>query len=132
VVFAVLAAVAAFVHDRLRRRLARRSVEEHIASQLNALIVPVTELGPADGRSVVAVPDFASLAGLARFLERPILYEVHEGNRTYAVDDDVRRYVTQAIDRRQNREPRAPTWSPTPAATTDAREHRARGEQFTA
>ena len=106
IVWALLAVVAAVVHDRLRRRLARRSVEETIAKQLNALIVPVAALGPSDGRTVVAVPDFASLAGLACFLERPILYEVHESNRTFAVDDDVLRYVTQAIDRRQNREPR--------------------------
>jgi signal peptidase I len=104
IVFALLALVLAVVHDRLRRRLVRRSEEEQIAKQFNALIVPVAALGPTEGRTLVRVPEFANLAGLARFLERPILYEVGDGERTFAVDDDVLRYVTQAIDRRQSRE----------------------------
>ena len=94
----------ALVHDRRRRR-PRRSEEELIANRLNALIVPVADLGPSEGRTLVAVPDFASLAGLAHFLERPILYEARDGKRTYAVDDDALRYVTPAKDRRQAREP---------------------------
>ena len=35
-------------------------------------------------------------SGLAQFLERPILYELRNGDRTYAVDDESRRYLTIA------------------------------------
>ena len=65
--------------------------------------MPVAALGAAEGRAPIAVPDFAQLAGLARFLERPILYEVQNGNRTYAVDDESIRYLTRAADRREAR-----------------------------
>jgi Family of unknown function (DUF5305) len=101
IIFGVLALILALVHDRLRRRQTERSEEERIASRFHSLIVPVVSLAPAEGPPPIAVPDFAHLAGLARFLERPILYEVRNGNRTFAVDDDTRRYVTSAVDRRQ-------------------------------
>lgn len=103
IALAVLALLLAIVHDRLRRRGHKRSNEEVIARRLHALIVPVAALGAAEGRAPIAVPDFAQLAGLARFLERPILYEVQNGNRTYAVDDESIRYLTRAADRREAR-----------------------------
>ena len=129
--FCVLALALALVHDRLRRRMPRRSEEENIAKRFHALIVPVADLGSAERRMAIAVPDFANLAGLARFLERPILYEVRDGKRTFAVDDDAVRYLTAAIDRRGARPvsdtPRsdmaatAPDPHPMP---TDTRAHR--------
>ena len=102
IVLAALALMLAALHDRLRRRQAKRSIEERIARQLGALIVPVASLARR-GTEPIDVPDFADLAGLARFLERPILYEVREGRRVFAVDDDTRRYVTAGTDRRQGR-----------------------------
>jgi hypothetical protein len=101
VALALLALLLALVHDRMRRRRFRRSEEEHIAQRAGAVIVPVAALGSPSGRTPIAVPDFANLANLASFLERPILYEVIDGTRTYAVDDDALRYVTAAVDRRQ-------------------------------
>jgi signal peptidase I len=107
IVLAVLAVALAVVHDRRRRRGTRRSAEELIAKQLHTLIVPVAALGPS--QMPIEVTDFTQLAGLARFLERPILYQVGNGRRTYAVDDENRRYVTSAIERRAPREPREST-----------------------
>jgi signal peptidase I len=117
IAFALLMVLLAIVHDRLRRRGTKRSNEEVIARRLHALIVPVAALDTADGRAPIVVPDFAQLAGLARFLERPILYEVQNGNRTYAVDDESIRYFTCAADRRAAR---AGTDEPSP----DTRAHR--------
>jgi hypothetical protein len=103
IILGVLALGLAVLHDRLRRRQAKQSVEERIASQFHTLIVPVSSMGLLQRLDSISVPDFAHLAGLARFLERPILYEVRDGSRTFAVDDDTRRYVTSAVDRRQGR-----------------------------
>jgi signal peptidase I len=126
VALALLALVLALVHDRFRRRRARRSEEEHIAKRAHAIIVPVTALGSSPNRTPIVVPDFSNLANLASFLERPILYEVSNGTRTYAVDDETLRYVTAAIDRRQrsvridsaaeplDREPPSPEPEPEP------------------
>ena len=105
IAFALASLVVAFVHDRRRRRGPRPSAEELVAKRANALIVPVAELGPGDGHTLIEVPDFAHLAGLAQFLERPILYELRNGVRTYAVDDETRRYLTTAAERRQGRTP---------------------------
>ena len=49
-IFAVFALVLAVLHDRLRRRQAKRSVEEQIASKFHVLIVPVTSLAPPQGK----------------------------------------------------------------------------------
>ena len=119
----VLVLVLALVHDRRRRRGPRRSEEEQIARRSHVLIVPVAHLGSTAGHTPIVVPDFASLAGLARFLERPILYEVRDGNRTFAVDDDGLRYLTSAIDRRgpwAQSDPGPGDAVPTPAAPTPA------------
>ena len=93
--FAVLAILVAVLHDRLRRRKTVRSDEERIAKQVGSLIVPVDRLADAGGSARLVVLDFAHLAGLARYLERPILYEMRDGQRRYEVDDETRRYVYQ-------------------------------------
>jgi signal peptidase I len=94
VVLAVLALLVAVLHDVLRRRKTVRSDEEQIAKRIGSLIVPVDRL--SDGGSArLVVLDFAHLAGLAHYLERPILYEMRDGQRRYEVDDETRRYVYQ-------------------------------------
>ena len=90
-VFGAFALILAGIHELTRRRKSVRSDEELIASRLHSLIVPVVSLS-APG-AAVDVPSFAHLAGLAQFLEQPILYEISDGNRTYAIDDDAHRYV---------------------------------------
>ncbi len=95
VVFVVLALLVAVLHDILRRRKTVRSDEELIAKQVGSLIVPVDRLSDTDGSARLVVLDFAHLAGLAHYLERPILYEMRDGHRRYEVDDETRRYVYQ-------------------------------------
>ena len=95
VVLAVLALLVAVLHDILRRRKTVRSDEEQIAKQVGSLIVPVDRLADVDGSARLVVLDFAHLAGLAHYLERPILYEMRDGQRRYEVDDETRRYVYQ-------------------------------------
>ncbi len=103
IVMAVFALALALIHDRARRKSTKRSDEELTAKRLHALIVPVATLGSPEGQTAVPVPDFAHLAGLARFLERPILYQVANGRRIYAVDDENLRYYTLAVNRRAAR-----------------------------
>jgi len=95
VIFAVLAILVAALNDILRRRKTVRSDEELIAKQVGSLIVPVDRLADTDGSARLVVLDFAHLAGLAHYLERPILYEMRDGQRRYEVDDETRRYVYQ-------------------------------------
>jgi signal peptidase I len=129
--FAVLAVLVAVLHDILRRRKTMRSDEELIAKQVGSLIVPVDKLNDADGSARLVVLDFAHLAGLARYLERPILYEMRDGQRRYEVDDETRRYLYQPAPDRDN-----PSAVDSPAgragedsglwSESDRREHRAR------
>ncbi len=91
IVFGVLALVTAGFHDLARRRKTVRSDEELIAHRLHSLMVPVVTLAQPGG--TIDVADFAHLAGLAQFLEQPILYEMRAGKRTYAVDDNAHRYT---------------------------------------
>ena len=95
VALTVLAILVALLHDVLRRRKTVRSDEERIAKQVGSLIVPVDRLADTGGSARLVVLDFAHLAGLARYLERPILYEMRNGQRRYEVDDETRRYVYQ-------------------------------------
>ncbi len=95
VVLAVLALLVAVLHDVLRRHKTVRSDEEQIAKQVGSLIVPVDRLADVDGSARLVVLDFAHLAGLAHYLERPILYEMRDGQRRYEVDDETRRYLYQ-------------------------------------
>jgi signal peptidase I len=92
--FCTLALLVALVHDTLRRHMTIQSHDELIEDQFESLVVPVTSLGVVTGARLIAVPDFAELARLAHYLERPILCETNEGNRTYVVDDETDRYVT--------------------------------------
>jgi hypothetical protein len=75
-VFVGLALVLLGLHEFFRRRHTERSDEELIAARLHALIVPVRSLVDLQGRTPIGIADFAHLAGLAVFLERPILYEM--------------------------------------------------------
>jgi signal peptidase I len=95
VVLAVLAVLVAVLHNVLRRRQTVRSYEELIAKQVGSLIVPVDMLADSDGSARLVVLDFAHLASLAHYLERPILYEMRAGQRRYEVDDGTLRYVYQ-------------------------------------
>ena len=99
VVFALLLLVA-LAHDIVRRSRGRLSEEELVAARLRAHIVPVSDLGSDEAHVDLVVPSFADLAGLALFLQRPILFEAR--NRVYAVDDDHRRYRTPAKERRRS------------------------------
>jgi hypothetical protein len=96
-VLVVLTVLVAVLHDVLRRRKTVRSDEELIAKQVGSLIVPVDRLSDTDGSVPLVVLDFAHLAGLAHYLERPILYEMRDGQRRYEVDDETRRYVYQPM-----------------------------------
>lgn len=95
IVFTVLALVVAVLHDFLRRRQPTPSGEESIASQFQSLIVPVTSLPLPAGDALIEVPELERLAGLAQYLERPILYEISDSHHIYAVDDETHRYVTR-------------------------------------
>lgn len=95
IVLGVLALAVAVFHDRLRRRRTMLSDEQVIARRFHSHIVPVSSLALDRGPGPFEVPDFASLAGLAQFLERPILSETSDDLRTYAVDDGTNRYVTR-------------------------------------
>ena len=101
-VLAVLALLVAVLHDVLRRRKTVRSDEEQIAKQVGSLIVPVDRLADVDGSARLVVLDFAHLAGLAHYLERPILYEMRDGQRRYEVEDETRRYVYQPASEMSN------------------------------
>jgi hypothetical protein len=92
-VFVGVTLVLLGLHEFFRRRHTERSDEELIAARLQALIVPVSSLADQRGRTPIDIADFAHLAELAVFLERPILYEMAVSTRTYAVDDDMQRYV---------------------------------------
>jgi len=91
--FAAIAVIMALLHEILRRRRTMRSSEEVMAARMHILLVPVTSLELPGDTSRIEVPDFAHLAGLARFLQRPILYDSSDDKRTYTVVDEAARYV---------------------------------------
>jgi signal peptidase I len=93
-----LALAVALTHDFLRRRKSVRSDEEQIATRSHTLLVPVASLAPPAGIELIELPGFASLASLAQFLKRPILYATNGDERSYAVDDEYRRYLYRAVD----------------------------------
>jgi hypothetical protein len=75
-----------------------RSSEEVVAARMHTLLVPVTSLRLPDDSSQIEIPDFAHLAGLAQFLERPILYDWSDDRRTYTVVDEAMHYVYRPLD----------------------------------
>jgi signal peptidase I len=114
IILGALTLITAAVHDILRRRKTARTRDDLIARKLHSVIVPVVSLAWPVGPPLIEVPDFASLAALAQYLERPILYEMGDANiRTYAVDDDDRRYISRSST--------DGTASPPPAATGERR-----------
>jgi hypothetical protein len=91
-ILAGLAIALGLAHDVTRRRRSARSEEEQIALRYRCILVPVSGLNTS-GTERIDVPAFVNLAGLAKFLERPILYDLHGDERTFAVDDDHCRYI---------------------------------------
>lgn len=75
----------------MRGRRQAMSVEQRIASNAGSVIVDVVAF-PLEGARV-AVPDFASLVGLARYLERPILRDLQTGAFTLADNGQVYAYL---------------------------------------
>ena len=115
-----IALLVALYHDVIRRHSTRQTEEIRIARQFDALVVPVTALRLPEGSTEIDVTDFAHLAGLAQFLERPILYEMRNGTATYAVDDGARRYVFHPSDGSSD-QPAVP--EPSSATISAAHEH---------
>jgi len=98
IVFAVLAVALLGLDEFFRRRSTRRSDEELLAAKMHVLVVPVASLGTPRQRATIDIERFAYLARLAQFLERPILYQLAGGQRTYAVDDELRQYRYRPVD----------------------------------
>jgi signal peptidase I len=90
-----LAILILFTKPLKRRRREVWSHERRIAHRYDCVIVDVVSI--ADGAVATApptqIPDFESLATLARYCERPILRETREGAESYAVEDGGRLYV---------------------------------------
>jgi signal peptidase I len=71
------------------------SLEKRIAFRYESVIVDVVSIsgGSVASGAPTQIPDFESLATLARYCERPILREARGGAQTYAVEDGGRLYV---------------------------------------
>jgi signal peptidase I len=105
-----LALIVAIAHDIIRRRRTLRSVEEIIARRRHVMIVPIASLATVSDSTELEVTDFRHLAELAQLLARPLLYETSNDVRTFAVDDDARRFVyrsTQVFGNTPSSPPRA-------------------------
>lgn len=94
--FAVLAVLIALLHSFLRRHQTSRTEDQIIADQFQDLIVPVTSLTTPPGVEIVTVRDFARLAELAQYLQRPILSVGGNNKQLFAVDDGTCRYVVHS------------------------------------
>jgi len=92
ILFAVLAVTLLGLDEFFRRRSTRRTDEELLAAKMHVLLVPVASLGEPRQRATIDVDRFSHLARLAQYLERPILYQMAGGKRTYTVDDELREY----------------------------------------
>jgi signal peptidase I len=77
----------------IRRHREAMPAEERMASDAGCVIVDVVSLagGAAFTGEPVRLPDFASVVGFARYLERPILHDLDSGS--YAAEDGGRLYV---------------------------------------
>ena len=94
------------------------SLEHRIAHRYGCIVVDVVSI--ADGALATGaptrIPDFESLATLARYCERPILREPREDGDAYGVEDGGRLYVYRAAPR-----PAAPAPVNEPVAPPPAR-----------
>ena len=98
IIFAALAVILLGLDEFFRRRSTRRSDEELLAAKMHVLVVPVASLGEPRQGATIDIDRFSYLARLAQFLERPILYQMTRGKRTYAVDDEIRQYRFQPAE----------------------------------
>jgi hypothetical protein len=90
-----LAAIGAIVYHETLGRHIEKPLEDRIAKHIGSVVVPVASLRGVETQTV-EVPEFAQLAGLAKYLERPILAETRDGIRLFAVDDGPLRYIHRA------------------------------------
>src|SRR3954447_2758677 len=78
-----------------------RALERRIAHRYGCIVVDVVSI--ADGALATGaptrIPDFESLATLARYCERPILRESREDGDAFAVEDGGRLYVFRGAPR---------------------------------
>jgi signal peptidase I len=125
IILGALAVITAAAHDILRRRRTARSRDDLIARKLHSVIVPVASLARPEGPPPIEIPDFANLAALAQYLERPILCEMgNADSRTYAVDDDDRRYISRSSPDGAGSPPSAATSERRDAGQAPAKSHR--------
>ncbi len=91
----VAIALLAFVGKFFKPRREVWSAERRIAARYGCVIVDVGSLTNATGpeQPTTDVPDFASLATLAQYCERPILCERRGPLSAYAVEDEGRLYI---------------------------------------
>jgi hypothetical protein len=92
------------------------SLERRIAHRYGCIVVDVVSI--ADGALAAGaptrIPDFESLATLARYCERPILRESREDGDAYGVEDGGRLYVYRAVPRAAVAAPVADHVAPAP------------------
>jgi signal peptidase I len=85
----------------MKRRREVWSLERRIAHRYGCIVVDVVSI--ADGALATGaptrIPDFESLATLARYCERPILRESRDDGDAFAVEDGGRLYVFRAAPR---------------------------------
>ena len=97
-----LAVLILFTKPLKRRRREVWSHERRIAHRYDCVVVDVVSI--AEGAVATApptqIPDFESLATLARYCERPILRETRDGVQSYAVEDGGRLYVYRVSPQR--------------------------------
>jgi signal peptidase I len=79
----------------LKRKREVWSHEKRIANRYECVIVDVVSVsdGATSNVATTEIPDFESLATLARYCERPILRETTKGVEAYAVEDGGRLYI---------------------------------------
>jgi hypothetical protein len=97
-----LAVLILFTKPLKRRRREVWSHERRITHRYDCVVVDVVSI--AEGAVATApstqIPDFESLATLARYCERPILRETRDGVQSYAVEDGGRLYVYRVSPQR--------------------------------
>lgn len=86
----------ALLFKPLRKRREVWAPERRIALRYGVVVVDVVSFDHARGDSAIDIPDFASLASLAHYSERPILREAGVDTPAYAVEDAGRLYIFQS------------------------------------